>query len=82
MSRMTTASKISADRQDGGIAINLQSDKDGQFFDLSQGWKFTNGQAGILQAGCALVLMPVRPGKLKHPQTARKASNHPKKLVK
>ena len=67
---------------DGRIAIKLQRDKDGQFFELPTGWKFTNNKVTAHQAESALVLTPVRPGRLKLPQTARHASEYPKKSVK
>ena len=64
---------------DGSLTIKLQRDKDGQFFDLPKGWKFTNNQVTAHLAGAALVLMPHRPGKLKLPPAARLASDYPKK---
>ena len=67
---------------DGSLTIKLQRDKDGQFFDLPKGWKFTNGQVTAHLAGGALVLMPHRPGKLKLPPAARLASDYPKTLIK
>jgi len=67
---------------DGRIAIKLQRDKDGQFFDLPKGWKFTTNKATIHQVEGGLVLLPVRPGKLKLPQTARQASDYPKTTAK
>ena len=67
---------------DGRLAIKLQRDKDGQFFELPEGWKFTNGQVTAHLAGGALVLMPHRPGKLKLPLATRQASDYPKKSIK
>ena len=67
---------------DGSLAIKLQRDKDGQFFDLPKGWKFTNNQVTAHLAGAAIVLMPHRPGQLKLPAAARQASDHPKKSIK
>ena len=67
---------------DGSLTIKLQRDKDGQFFDLPKGWKFTNKQATAHLAGSALVLMSQRPGQLKLPQAARQASDYPKKSIK
>ena len=66
---------------DGSLTIKLQRDKDGQFFDLPQGWRFTNKQATAHLAGAAIVLMPHRPGKLKLPPAARQASDYPKKSI-
>lgn len=66
---------------DGSLTIKLQRDKDGQFFDLPKGWKFTNGQVTEHLAGGALVLMPQRPGHLKLPAAARQASDYPKTLI-
>lgn len=43
---------------DGRIAIKLQRDKDGQFFELPTGWKFTNNKVTSHQAESALVLQP------------------------
>ncbi|MEO6322374.1 MAG: hypothetical protein ABIR56_16940 [Polaromonas sp.] len=59
----------------GGIPIKLQRDKDGQFFDLPKGWKFTNNKATIHKVEGGLVLMPVRPGKLKSPQPRKQAAD-------
>ena len=67
---------------DGSLTIKLQRDKDGQFFELPKGWKFTNDQVTAHLAGGALVLMPHRPGKLKLPSAARQASDYPKKSIK
>ena len=67
---------------DGSVTIKLQRDKDGQFFELPKGWKFTNNQVTAHLAGGALVLMPQRPGKLKLPAAARQASDYPKKSIK
>lgn len=67
---------------DGRIAIKLQRDKDGQFFDLPKGWKFTNNKVTAHKTEGAVVLMPVRPGKLKLPQTARHTSDYPKTTAK
>ena len=67
---------------DGSLAIKLQRDKDGQFFELPKGWKFTNNQVTAHLAGGALVLMPHRPGQLKLPAAARQASDYPKKSIK
>jgi hypothetical protein len=67
---------------DGRIAIKLQRDKDGQFFELPAGWKFTNSRVTGHLAGSSVVLTPVRPGKLKLPSAARQASDYPKKSVK
>ena len=67
---------------DGRIAIKLQRDKDGQFFNLPKGWKFTNNKVTAHKTEGALVMMPVRPGKLKLPQTARQASDYPKTTEK
>ena len=67
---------------DGSLIIKLQRDKDGQFFDLPKGWKFTNNQVTAHLAGGELVLMPQRPGKLKLPLAARQASDYPKKSIK
>ena len=66
---------------DGSLTIKLQRDKDGQFFELPKGWKFTNGQVTAHFAGGAIVLMPHRPGKLKLPPAARQASDYPKKSI-
>jgi hypothetical protein len=66
---------------DGRVAIKLQRDKDGQFFELPKGWKFTNGQVTAHFAACAIVLKQNRPGKLKLPVVARRASDYPKKSV-
>lgn len=70
------------DLPDGRIAIKLQRDKDGQFFNLPKGWKFTTNKATIHQVEGGWVLMPVRPGKLKLPQPIKKAADYPKKSVK
>jgi virulence-associated protein VagC len=67
---------------DGRIAIKLQRDKESQFFELPEAWKFTNSQVTAQLAGGALVLTPRHPGKLKLPQAARQASDYPKKSVK
>lgn len=67
---------------DGHIAIKLQRDKHGQFFELPTGWKFTNNKVTAHKTESALVLTPVRPGKLKLPQTARQAADYPKRSVK
>ena len=67
---------------DGSLTIKLQRDKDGQFFDLPKGWKFTNNQVTAHLAGGAIVLMPHRPGQLKLPPAARLASDYPKTLIK
>lgn len=67
---------------DGRLAIKLQRDKDGQYFELPKGWKFTNDQVTAHLAGGALVLMPHRPGKLKLPPAARQASDYPRKSIK
>ena len=67
---------------DGSLTIKLQRDKDGQFFELPKGWKFTNGQVTAHFAAGAIVLMPHRPGKLKLPPAARQASDYPKKSIK
>ena len=67
---------------DGSVNIKLQRDKDGQFFELPKGWKFTNGQVIALFAAGAIVLKPRRPGKLKLPLAARLASDYPKKSIK
>ena len=67
---------------DGSLTIKLQRDKDGQFFDLPQGWRFTNKQATAHLAIGALVPMPHRPGQHKLPQAARQASDYPKKSIK
>lgn len=64
---------------DGRLTIKLRRDKDGQFFELPTGWKFTNNKVTAHQAEAALVLTPVRPGRLKLPQTARQAPDYPKK---
>lgn len=80
---MTDKAATSHDVQaDEHIAIKLQRDKDGQFFELPTGWKFTNNAVTAHRAHSALVLTPVRPGRLKLPQTARQASDYPKKSVK
>ena len=67
---------------DGRIAIKLQRDKSGQFFDLPTGWKFTNDKVTPHKTEGALVLMPVRSGKLKLPQPIKKATDYPKTSVK
>ena len=67
---------------DGSLTIKLRRDKEGQFFDLPKGWKFTNGQVTAHVAEGAIVLMPVRPGKLKLQLAARQASDYPKKSIK
>lgn len=67
---------------DGRIVIKLQRNKEGPYFELPTGWKFTNSKVTGHQAESALVLTPVRPGRLKLPQTARQASDYPKKSVK
>ena len=69
-------------RADGSVTIKLQRDKDGQFFELPKGWKFTNGQVTAQIACGAIVLMPHRPGKLKLPLAARLTSDYPKKSIK
>lgn len=65
----------------GSLAIQLQRDKDGQFFDLPKGWKFINNQVTAHLTEGALVLMPHRPNKLKLPPTARQASDYPEKSI-
>ena len=67
---------------DGRIAIKLQRDKDGQFFEVPAGWKFTSSRVTGHLAGSSIELMPVRPGKLKLPPAARQASDYPKKSIK
>ncbi|MEO8020336.1 hypothetical protein [Polaromonas sp.] len=67
---------------DGRIAIKLQRDKDGQFLNLPKGWKFTNNKVTAHKTEAALVLMSVRPGKLKRPQMSRQASDYPKTTAK
>ncbi len=64
----------------GSVIIKLQRDKDGQFFDLPKGWKFTNNQATAHFAADAMVLKPHRPGKLKLPPAVRQASRLPKNI--
>ena len=68
--------------RDERLAIKLQRDKDGQFFELPTGWKFTKNKVTFHKAESALVLTPVRLGKLKLPQTARQAADYPKRSVK
>jgi hypothetical protein len=46
---------------DGSLIIKLQRDKDGQFFELPKGWKFTNSQVTAHLTNGAIVLTPVRP---------------------
>lgn len=79
---MTDDTSLPGGPRDERIAIKLQRDKDGQFFELPTGWKFTNNKVSSHKAESALVLTPVRPGKLKLPQTARQAADYPKISVK
>lgn len=67
---------------DGRIAIKLQRDEEGQFFNLPKGWRFTNNKVTFHKTEGALVMMPVRPGKLKLPQAVRQASDYPKTTAK
>jgi len=67
---------------DGRLNIKLQRDKDGQFFELPRGRKFTNGQVTAHFAEGAIVLKQHRPSKLKLPSAERQASDYPKKSVK
>jgi hypothetical protein len=67
---------------DGSVIIKLKRDKDGQFFELPKGWKFTNAQVIAHFAAGAIALKPHRPGKLKLPPAARQASDYPKTLTK
>ena len=67
---------------DGRRTIKLQRDKDGQFFELPKGWKFTNGPVTAHLAAGAIMLMPHRPGQLKLPPATRQASDYPKKSIK
>ena len=79
---MTDDTSLPGGPRDGHIAIKLQRNKDGQFFELPTGWKFTNNKVNFYKAESALVLTPVRPGKLKLPQTVRQAADYPKISVK
>ena len=79
---MTDDTSLPGGPRDGHIAIKLQRDKDGQFFELPTGWKFTNNKVAFHKTESALVLTPVRPGKLKLPQTVRQAADYPKISVK
>ena len=72
---MTESSVALPDSREVGIPIELQRDKDGQFFDLPRGWKFTNNKATVHKVEGGLVLMPVRPGKLKSPQSRTQAAD-------
>ena len=72
---MTKSSVASPDLPEVGIPIKLQRDKDGQFFDLPKGWKFTNNKATVHKVESGLVLMTVRPGKLKSPQSREQAAD-------
>lgn len=72
----TVAEAIALPR--GAIPLQLQRDKDGQFFDLPKGWKFTNGKVTLSKVAGGLMLTPVRPGKLKLPQSAKQPLDYPK----
>ena len=78
---MTDDTSLPGDPRDGHIAIKLRLDKDGQFFELPTGWKFTDNKVTFHKAQSALVLTPVRLGKLKLLQTARQAADYPKRSV-
>jgi len=72
---MTKSAVTLPDLPEGGIPIKLQRDKDGQFFDLPKGWKFTNNKATLHKVESGLLLMPVRPGKLKNPQPRKQSAD-------
>ena len=52
---MTDDTSLPGGPRDGHIAIKLQRDKDGQFFELPTGWKFTNNKVTFGKAESALV---------------------------
>ena len=52
---MTDDTSLPGGPRDGQIAIKLQRDKDGQFFELPTGWKFTNNKVTFGKAESALV---------------------------
>ena len=78
---MTKAAATALATPREGIPIQLQRDKDGQFFDLPKGWKFTNSRVTIRKVAGGLMLMPVKPGKLKLPQANKQALDYPKQAT-
>ena len=58
---MTKAAATALATPREGIPIQLQRDKDGQFFDLPKGWKFTNNKVTIRKVDGGLMLTPVKP---------------------
>ena len=78
---MTKAAATALATPREGIPIQLQRDKDGQFFDLPKGWKFTNSRVTIRKVAGGLMLMPVKPGKLKLPQASKQPLDYPKQAT-
>ena len=61
--------------------LELQRDREGQFFNFPEGWKFTNGKVIICKVAGGLLLTPVKPGKLKLPQASRQPMDYPKQAT-
>ena len=78
---MTKAAATALATPREGIPIHLQRDKDGQFFDLPKGWKFTNNKVTIRKVDGGLMLTPVKPGKLKLPQANKQALDYTKQAT-
>lgn len=72
----TVAEAVALPRE--AIPLQLQRDKDGQFFDLPKNWKFTNGKVTLSKVAGGLMLTPVKPGKLKLPQSVKQPLDYPK----
>lgn len=66
----------------GASPSSSSATKMASFFYLPKSWKFTNNKVTFHRTEGALVLMPVRPGKLKLPQPIKKATDYPKTSIK
>ena len=74
-----TAKAIALQRE--AIPLQLKRDKDGQFFDLPKGWKFTNGKVTLGKVAGGLMLTSIKPGKLKLPQAVKRPLDYPKQAL-